>query len=268
MESKMLMGVYKRMKIKVLIIGGGYGALRYVESLIWDEDFEIVLCGMEVRGKTRMLAQRYGLPYVSFGKLTEGEAASYDCVIVTLPAGVKKECVRYLMEDLSFRKALVLEKPLALDQEEMDYYEHNLTRLKKCGIVCQRDFEKDKYHIEPADEYHIMFPSNVTEEAFNMEHMLPHILSWLITEDDSLETLEHVDENTFSCIWRGTQCRIDFVPRTEDNLVLINGIEYPNVQYRRLNAQIIKKILLFEEQDTMESINKAFKVSRLLIGIM
>ena len=40
---------------KILILGGGYGALRYLESLIWDTEKEITICGFEIQGKSKVL---------------------------------------------------------------------------------------------------------------------------------------------------------------------------------------------------------------------
>ena len=163
---------------------------------------------------------------------------------------------------------MILEKPLALDSNDLDYYKKRLGILEKCAIVCQRDFDREIYTISAADSYHITFPSNVSDEKFNKEHMLPHILSWLITEDDSLEFLEDSGNNTFSCIWKGVSCKIEFVARTEKSSLLINTTTYPNVQYRRINSEIVRNILSFGIQETENNLRKAFKVSELLMKIM
>ena len=46
---------------KILILGGGYGALRYLESLIWDTEKEITICGFEIQGKSKSVEPRNGI---------------------------------------------------------------------------------------------------------------------------------------------------------------------------------------------------------------
>lgn len=262
------MGIYQSKKIKVLILGGGYGALRFVESLIWENIFEIVLCGTEIQGKTQKMAKKYGLSYISFESLTVDIASTIDCIIVALPVQVKRKYVQYLIEDLGYRNAMILEKPLALNANDLNYYKKSLAFLNKCAIVCQRDFEIEQYSINEAENYYIKFPSNVIDENFNKEHMLPHVLSWLITNDESLNSLQHTDYNTFTCIWKGCLCTIQFVERTGKNFVSVNEIEFPNVQYRRINSKIVKSVLSYNICETEKNLRKAFKVSSLLIKIM
>ena len=260
----MPVGIYQRETIKILIVGGGYGALRYVESLIWDTSIELVMCGMEVLGKTKDMAKKFGLPYISFDNLTPQNVAVFSCVIVTLPARVKKNCVNHLIKALSYRNALILEKPLALDFEALHYYEYELKHFEKACVVCQRDFDIKHYTIGFAERYNIVFPSYVTNDAFIVEHMLPHVLSWLITQENSLDSLKRVSSNAFSCVWRGALCDITFIHRTENTLLSVNGQVYPNVQYRRVNSEIVKKVMRFSVHDTEHNINRAIIVSRLL----
>ena len=47
--------------MNIMIIGGGYAAQRYVESLIWDDN-EIIMVGFGIEGKTKKLCEAFKLP--------------------------------------------------------------------------------------------------------------------------------------------------------------------------------------------------------------
>lgn len=253
---------------EVLILGGGYGALRYVESLIWDSMFSITLCGMEKLRKTRVLADRFALPYITFDSLDKTEVNKYACIIVALPIDVKRYYVEYLLQELCYTNTLIIEKPLALAYKDLFFYKKELRKHQRYAIVCQRDFFPEEYEIQSSDKYDIVFPSREGDEYFNIVNMLPHILSWLITNDDSLEMVKRGSKNHFKGIWKQKELSIEFVQRTENNLALVNGKCYPNVQYRRTNAEIVKKVLDFDVEKSEESLQKAIKVSKFIINIL
>ena len=56
--------------MRVLIMGGGNAALRYTESLIWDKEISLTLCGFNVLGKTKKLSESFGLEYIDYNLLS------------------------------------------------------------------------------------------------------------------------------------------------------------------------------------------------------
>ena len=261
----MFVGVYTGMK-KMMIIGGGYGARRYVESVIWDKEFEIEMCGTEKQGKTRLLAESFGLSYISFKNLRSESINMYDVILVALPVEVKKAYVEYLLCKLSYHNTLIIEKPLLLRKEELKFYEECIGR--KVAVVCQRDFFLNEYYIPYNSQYDIIFPSKVKNEYFNIVNMLPHVFSWLISNDNSLKCVERTGKNTFQGIWRNSELKIKFVERMQDTLSSVNGILYPNVQYRNANVEIVKRVMCFDKNQSKESIMRAIEVSKLIINIL
>lgn len=263
----MFVGVYQRMK-KVLIIGGGYGALRYVESLIWTEEFGITMCGMEVSGKTRKLAERFWLPYISIGSLNKTIINSFDCVIVAVVPEGKYRTLEFIVKKLEYNHGLIIEKPLSLESAELREMEQLLHNIEKCAIVCQRDFLTEEYRIPEFEEYRIKFPSYQSDAKSNIIHMLPHVISWLISNGDDLEYLIPLDTQRFEGIWRKKKITIEIVRRTEDDCTMVNEVKYPNIQYRKVNAMIVKKVLAFEKRQSETSLQNAIKTSKIIIKIL
>ena len=249
----------------ILILGGGFAALRYVESLIWTEK-HISLCGTGVLKKTIELSNRFGLPYMEFKDLTPSAINGFDCVIVTLPVSVKREYVGRILHDLQYRNALIVEKPLALDKDDILFYERTLTQLDQCAVVCQRDFFPAQYDIPVSQHYQILFPSYETDPGFNKTHMLPHVLSWLLAVDDSLTGL-HLEDGLYSGVWRGAPLTLRFVDRRHCPSATINGREYPNVQYREVNHRIVDQVLSFSKEQTLTNVRRAVKVSEIITAL-
>ena len=246
----------------ILILGGGSAASRYVESLIWTEK-PICLCGTGVMKKTIQLSNQFGLPYIEFKDLTPSTINGFDCVIVTLPVLVKREYIRRILDDLQYKNAMIIEKPLALAMDDILFYERTLTQLNKCAVVCQRDFFLTRYDIPIAQRYQILFPSFEIDPEFNRTNMLPHVLSWLLALDDSLTSF-HLEDNQYCGVWRGVPLTLQFVDRRHCPSLTINGRDYPNVQYREINKIIVEQVLSFNKEQTLISINRAVKVSKII----
>lgn len=241
--------------------------MRYVESLIWDTQFSITLCGFRKLGKTMTLAEKYALPYIDFDSLQMEQVNQYDCVIVAVPAAVKRVFVQRMEEDYGYHNIMILEKPLALSEEDLNFYARGIQQNRRYAVVCQRDFFPKEYHIYLSESYRVVFPS-YEEEEFNIVHMLPHVLSWLLTEDDSLEQLERAGKNTYRGIWRGSCLTIEFVKRTVSTKTCINNQSYPDMQYRKANAEIVKRVLHYDADQFKKSVDIAIKVSKMIMKIM
>lgn len=252
---------------EILIIGGGYSALRYVESLIWNETVSITLCGMEVKEKTRELARHFSLPYISFRSLDKSIVQRYDCIIVSVALEGKRLCLER-MNDLEYGGAWLVEKPLAITTEDLNYYIKILSNKNKCAVVCQRDFLESEYFIPPAEEYRIIFPSYEKDPKFNIINMLPHIISWLISVDDSLESLCALDSSGFGGIWRGRDVVIQITDRDSVRCTVVNKTEYPNIQYRKVNSYIVEQVMNYKQEESEASLNRAVKVSKIIIQLL
>ena len=165
---------------KILILGGGYGALRYLESLIWDTEKEITICGFEIQGKSKVLSLEMGLPWLAFDKLNINIINDFSCIIVALPPEVKRRCIEKLTE-MRYINALIIEKPLCIQEEDLLWYKQELPRMERCAVVCQRDYEEYMYYWKDTGSVEILYPSFNMDDKFNKWHMLPHILSLLYT---------------------------------------------------------------------------------------
>ena len=73
--------MYRR-NIKVLILGGGNAARRYVESFIFYDDMKMTLVSFSLRNKTEALAQEFNIECFPFFMLTRENINRYDCICV------------------------------------------------------------------------------------------------------------------------------------------------------------------------------------------
>lgn len=252
---------------KVLIIGGGYASIRYVESIIWDDSYKLTMCGTEIKKKTKDISAKYALPYLKFSDLTKSNINQFDCIIVALPCNIKLRYIKTIIDDFEYTNALIIEKPLTIDENEISNYQTLLSKLDKCAIVCQRDFFPELYSIPEAECFNIIWPSYDNDAIFIKRNMLPHVLSWMINIDNSISEIRMKSENTYVGKWRGRDFKIQFVERTNSLCMMVNNKVYPDFQYRKFNKEIVKLVLSSDKNISSKSINRAIKVSNLLISL-
>lgn len=254
--------------MKFLIIGGGNAALRYVESLLWDNDIDIVLCSMDVCGKTRKLAREFSLPIVSFQELSNDTINSYKCIIVCLPPSVKTTYVKHIIDGLGFLGTIILEKPLAITFEDLRYYEDLLLRLKQnCAVLCLRDYLPETYCIPSALQYDIVFYSEIKDFRNNIIHQLPHVLSWLYTNKHIVKSVRIIDNNLVGETESGP-FSIVFESNMDSPGVIINGIKYPPLNYRKLLLNAVKEIMLRDAALARNDMEKAIEVASFICQIL
>lgn len=251
--------------IKTLILGGGNAAKRYVESLIWDREINVTLCSMGVANKTNSLAKLFGLPCIDFSNLTRQSILEFDLIIITLPPEVKRKYTEQIL-NLGFDKTVILEKPLCINNDDLNFYKQNLNKFSKCFVVCQRDFCLEDYKIEKNDEYNIEFTSHTDDLKFNIINQLPHILSWLHLQNISFKNLslndncEIVDEKN--------RIKIKISNKFVDYNAKINDIIFKSVNYRQLNAKIVKQIFDCSSENFKDNLSRAYLVSKTIINLL
>lgn len=254
--------------MKCLIIGGGNAALRYVESLLWDNDIDIVLCSVDVCGKTRKLAREFNLPIISIQELSDNTINSYKCIIVCLPPLVKTAYVKHIIDGLGFSGTIILEKPLAITFEDLSYYEDLFLRLKQnCAVLCLRDFLPETYNIPSAPRYDIVFYSEFKDFRNNITHQLPHVLSWLYTNKHIVKSVRIIDNNLVGETENGT-FSITFESNMDSPGVIINSFKYPPLNYRKFLLNAVKEISLRNAILARNDMEKAIKVASFICQIL
>lgn len=254
--------------MKCLIIGGGNAALRYVESMLWDNDIDIVLCSVDVCNKTQKLALEFNLPIVSFQELLNKKINSYKCIIVCLPPLVKTAYVKHIIDEWKFSGTIILEKPLAITFDDLCYYEDWLSRLNQnCAVLCLRDYLPETYYIPSAPQYEIIFYSELKDFRDNIIHQLPHILSWLQTNKHIVKSVK-IDANKIVGETDDGSLSITFEKNMESPGVIINGTKYPPLNYRKLLSKTVKEIVLRNANLARDDMGKAIKVASFICQLL
>lgn len=251
--------------MNIMIIGGGYAAQRYVESLIWDDN-EIIMVGFGIEGKTKELCEAFKLPYIVYDELITSVFDKIDVVIVCVPVICKYEIVKRILIDYGYNNTLILEKPLTTTIKELDDYKKLLLEVPRCAVACQRDFLPEKYKIENADSYKIEWNSISDDLKYNIENMLPHLLSWLMLSINKEIEVGICNKKICGKI-DGKDICIDFI-KAKENKVIINGISYESPNYRMLNAKIVQSVENFTRNDTHDNVSRAINVSKIICKLM
>ena len=254
--------------INIMIFGGGYSAERYVESLIWNATYSVSLCGFGISHKTEALSSRYRLPLIRFSDLSQPVLNKFDCVILSVPVEKKLLLYRTITVELEFAGAIILEKPLCISRQDWNYYMDSNHIAQQFAVVCQRDYSLSKYQINPAKCYDLVFPSVFCDNRSRIIHDLPHIFSWFYSV---LGCVPHIDQISSNCMYG--QCddscfQVHFETWSFSSSVCINGVGYPPVQYRQLNAEIVRNVLLYTHVESLTNAHKALTVANALIILL
>lgn len=243
---------------RILIVGGGYGATRYLEALLWNADYELSISGTGYYGKSQKLSCSFGLKYVPFEELKN--LASIDCIILAIPPSIRQKYTNLLVNEFQYRGIVISEKPLFIHESEASFYEGIACRF---ATVCQRDFFKNEYLINnQQDSYTVSFPVFFSNEVDNIIHVMPHVLSWFASQDQTITGLRRKGCNHFCGNCGNKPISILFHKRTSDKeLVRINDVTYANVNYRLCNAKIVHDILAFGLPDFQRNHSRAINVS-------
>ncbi|MCL2155493.1 MAG: hypothetical protein FWH53_07615 [Leptospirales bacterium] len=247
--------------MKILILGGGIAAHRYVESLLWTPH-EVFICGFDIKGQSKRLSNDYSLPYTLFFDLSEYDINDFETIIACVALTDKYKIIYRLINDLKYNNCIIIEKPLSIYMNELESYYNLLSPLKSYAVVCQRDFAASNYKILISDMYNITWLS-ITDDIFsNMINMLPHLLSWLILEIGDDIKLNVVDNEL-----HGTICNKRLYIRFEkssNNRVIINNTVYETPNYRLINSKVADIVYSFSKNDSIINLNRAIAVSKIV----
>lgn len=247
--------------MKILILGGGVAAHRYVESLIWT-DHEIHIAGIDVIGKSKQLSAEYSIPYFKFDYLDVETVRNYDMLIVCLSLDRKYDILLRIIKYMGYKNCIIIEKPLCTSEDELQKYFDLLSPLERCSVACQRDFDLSNYRIDKSNSYQIIWHSIYESLSANIMHMLPHLLSWLMLEVGKNIQLKKNDDYLVGTI-DNKKLEIYFI-KSKDSHVSINGINYKSPNYRVLNRKIIEQVYLFKKEDSNNNLERAINVSKLI----
>lgn len=251
--------------MRILIIGGGVAAQRYVESLIWTKH-NISISGTGVVGKSIKLSEEYNLSYLEFDSLSEKIINGFEMLIICNSLAGKFDVVSKTIKKMKYENSLIIEKPLCISKWELKNYYDLLRPIEKCAIVCQRDFDLTNYKINESDSYNVIWYS-IKESLFdNIIHMLPHLLSWILLEVGNDIRLKIIQNHLIGSV-NGKKLEV-FFERSEQNSVIINGIQYISPNYRMLNSRIVEEVQSFQKKDTIENLERAMIVTKLVCELM
>lgn len=252
--------------MKILIIGGGIAARRYVESLIWIEN-DIAIAGVGVLGKSKILSKEYMLDYYDFNTITKACLDDFSLVIVCCALEGRINILNTLVNRLKYTGRVILEKPFALGKQNIYETKKMVSKLEYCFVVCQRDFALHEYHIYNNDSYNVIWYSITDNLQDNIVHMLPHLLSWFIVELKSDNIVLNQKEDYIYGKINNKKLKIMF-EKSQENYVKINDTVYKSPNYRKLNSIIVDSIFNFSKSDSVENINRAIKVSTIISNLI
>lgn len=253
-------------KQKILIVGGGIGARRYVESLLWAPNYSIELCGVAVKHRTEVLASDFALPFITFNELTTYTLNQYSAIIFCLPPSVRCIYIQHII-NLHFNGVIVIEKPLTIDQESLVLLNRLFERHRRIAVVCQRDFAISDYWLPLGINYHINFYSHTKDITYNIINQLPHILSWLLCCGHDIRTIKQSND-TFNIETNDSVIVVQFHSNSVNRETIVNEQKFTPPNYRVMNKKIIDEILTFSECDFNSNFGRATRVSSLLIGLL
>lgn len=240
-------------RINVLILGGGNAARRYVESFIFYNDIEISLVSFSRQNKTENLAQEFGIKCFPFSKLTHKNVNFYDCLIVCVPLSGKYEIIQHLIQELKYNNSLLIEKPLTLDSIEMVHYKKLLKGRNKIGIAYLRRYANGYSTFPCKDYYKIEYSSFTDNFNYNVNHMLPHLLEWIIRESHSIVLTHSSNQVVYGKI-DGKETEIKF-STFFGGQIIINGVSIKNPDYIVNNRRMCLRVLDSDTKETLSLLN-------------
>ncbi len=241
--------MYRR-NIKVLILGGGNAARRYVESFIFYDDMKMTLVSFSLRNKTEALAQEFNIECFPFFMLTRENINRYDCICVCVPLNAKYKIIHHLIEKLGYVNSILIEKPLTLDFIELIGYNNLLRGREKIGIAYLRRYIDDYIEFPCYNYYDIQYSTFTDNLIYNLEHMLPHLLEWIIRENHMVE-LTHLSGRAIYGKIDGKKARIEFC--TSDNgRIIINGNSINNPDHIIANRKMLFKVLIANQKELLD----------------
>ena len=248
--------------MRILLVGGGIAAERYVESLIWTDN-EVAIAGFNYLGKSKRLSEKYLIPYYDFISIDKKTLNMFEILIVCVPVEIKYSVIHRLVYEMEYRGRMILEKPFSIGIENIEKLYEVVQCLDCCIVACQRDFDMENYKINNQETYDIVWYSIKEKLYDNIIHMMPHLLSWMIVQMNCYDIDIHVDDNRIVGKIGKSAINIRFV-KSEDNYIVINERSYYSPNYRKINAIIVEKVSFWSKHQTNMNLNRAVLVSKII----
>lgn len=214
----------------ILIIGGGNSGSRYCNSLLLFSDHRIFLCSQRVNGKTYELAKKYGLNFFLFNEL-RNRINEFDVIILSIPIKEKKIVLEKILIDWKYRNKLILEKPMALSENECMCLEKMLQINGNSYIIGYQKRYFWNIEIEKNNDLEIYYPSIKGKRYIihNLAHALDLCMKILNIKTLVIEECIKYEQSCFFI------CRYDkgnvkiLIDQTEDikKEIAINGKSVP-----------------------------------------
>lgn len=251
--------------MKILILGGGNAAERYVESLFFNSNIEIIIVSFGIANKSQKLANKYYLRIIAFDSLNTDLLQHVDCILLCIPLSVKLYYTQRLL-DMGYNGALVFEKPLALTVHEVEEYQTILTNFEKYYVAYNRDFWNYSVPWVVDGRCVIKWATVFSGIEDNIIHNLPHILNWMLKCNYSDISLSIFSEDTVVGSLDGNPLSIRFIKSKEPTHV-INCVELPRLDYIHLNQMMINNIFQFDQTASQNSLKRSYQIAKIISNI-
>lgn len=168
---------------KLLIIGDDVHTIRYIESLIFNDDLILLL--KDIGNDSRIISKKYNIPLYN-KNIIDG---NFDYILYTMPNKFSKKDSKELK---NFKGLLLLEKPL------LDLSLIQGLNCKKY-IIHLRKFETNKIKKELKQENYIFWPNLINDGMNPLYNTFVNIIDYLDTIIENpnyeLQTYKNTDTN-------------------------------------------------------------------------
>lgn len=259
-------------KKKILILGGGNSGRRFCKVLVFYEEFTIVLSSNSVNGKTKMLAEEYGLTFKIINDIfKENLVNTFDLIILSLPPYCKLEMLKSILS-YGYNGKIIFEKPLSMDygraKEILSLIKcHRLKTLVAFNRRFQGQVNSDM--VIRNDTIKIDFPHNISYKIDPIVHTLPHAIDTLLLVggDGEIKLNKCIKLNAAYLVY-GILNEKNFIINlylTNNNKykVKINDIqiEWPNV---KCSLNMVKKVFDISYNESIYYLENAVNVTKAL----
>lgn len=238
---------------KILIIGDDVHTIRYIESLIFNDNLILML--KDIGNNSRIIARKYNIPIYNKNVIDE----NFDYILYTMPNNFSKKDSEELKK---YKGLLLLEKPL------LDLSLIECLSCKKY-IIHLRNFETNKIKKELQQENYISWPNLINDGMNPLYNTFVNIIDYLDTvienpnyelqtykkTDTTMEVILKVNNKKFFINIYNTN-DLNFKPSINDET-----IEWPNY-FSCINN--LFQCIIQEKVDFESTMNREQKINKLL----
>lgn len=241
------MNLSKNNKFNILILGGGISSERFIESLMFNNNYFLTVAGFEKLNKSKKLAEKYDLKYIFFYDIMDFN--KYDIIILAIPPSCKYETIKYIT-DKNYKNKFIIEKPFSMTIKECKSI-LNLIEKNDFIIPYTRSYLKDTYAFNYKDDTLIWnIPNNNTLDIY--KENLPHIIQLLIDNKFCFNDISIIKKTKNKLKLKLTNSYITIQFKNNNGIYILNDNEY-KINYRLSNNQMIL-YLLSENYDRIKEI--------------